>query len=435
MATANLTKRIIDSLEFSPNCDYFVWDAKLKGFGVRVTERTATDGQVHRRKAFVVGYRPRGSNQFRRLSLGVFGPMTVEQARIAALRQLALVSDGQDPLESRRAVRGEKTVRELGESFLEEVDERRKPTTASEYKRLWKKHVLPALGTKKAAIVSVDELRRLHRSLRTTPYVANRLVALLGAFFTYAAREGVRAEYDNPARGVELYPETAQERFLTPKEFRKLGDALGKAEREGVLPAPQHRQQPKSAATAKHRPKSADTPVPANPFSVAAIRLLTLTGCRESEILTLRWDAVDFERGYLRLADSKTGKVNRPLSQTAASIIEALPRIAGNPYVLPGSKPGEHLKEIKRVWYAVRHAAGLEDVRLHDLRHSYASVPAADGESLLIVRSLLGHKRASTTERYAHLGDDPVKRAANRTANSIASWLGTSRPQRTGKRG
>ena len=114
MATANLTKKVIDSLEFSPNCDYFMWDAKLKGFGVRVTQRAATDGKVHRRKAFVVGYRPRGSNQFRRLSLGVFGPMTVEQARIAALKQLALVSDGQDPLESRRAVRGEKTVRELG---------------------------------------------------------------------------------------------------------------------------------------------------------------------------------------------------------------------------------------------------------------------------------------------------------------------------------
>ena len=115
--------------------------------------------------------------------------------------------------------------------------------------------------------------------------------------------------------------------------------------------------------------------------------------------------------------------------------LHALHRIAGNPYVLPGSKPGQHLKEIKRVWYAVRHAAGLEDVRLHDLRHSYASVPAADGESLLIVRSLLGHKRASTTERYAHLGDDPVKRAADRTASSIAGWLGTNSPQRARRRG
>jgi integrase len=164
--------------------------------------------------------------------------------------------------------------------------------------------------------------------------------------------------------------------------------------------------------------------LPANPFSVAAIRLLTLTGCRESEILSLRWDEVDFDRGYLRLGDSKTGKINRPLSQTAASIVEALPRVEGNPYVLPGAKPGDHLKEIKRVWYAVRHAAGLDDVRLHDLRHSYASVPATGGESLLIVKTLLGHKRSSTTERYAHLGDDPVRRAVERTGTSIAEWLG-----------
>jgi integrase len=157
--------------------------------------------------------------------------------------------------------------------------------------------------------------------------------------------------------------------------------------------------------------------------AIAAIRLLILTGCREGEILSLRWDAVDFERGYLRLADTKTGRSVRPLAQSAAALLATLPRISSNPFVLPGLKPGDHLKEIKRVWYAVRYAAGLDEVRLHDLRHSFASVPASSGESLLIVRALLGHKRASTTERYAHLADDPVRRAADRAASSIAGWL------------
>jgi integrase len=137
----------------------------------------------------------------------------------------------------------------------------------------------------------------------------------------------------------------------------------------------------------------------------------------------LTWDAVDLERGYLRLSDTKTGKSVRPLGQSAAAALASLSRIQGNPYVIPGAVPGEHLNDIKRLWHAVRHAAQLDDVRIHDLRHSFASVPATGGESLLVVRSLLGHKRIATTERYAHLGDDPVKRAADRTAESIAGWL------------
>lgn len=158
---------------------------------------------------------------------------------------------------------------------------------------------------------------------------------------------------------------------------------------------------------------------------MAAIRLLALTGCREGEILSLRWDAVDLEQGYLRLADSKTGKSVRPLGKSAAQILDALPRIEKNSYVLSGLKNGEHLKEINRVWHAVRHAAGLDELRIHDLRHSFASVPATNEESLLVVRSLLGHKRVATTERYAHLGDDQVKRAADRASGHIAYWLST----------
>jgi len=420
---ANLTKRYVDSLTFTRDADYLVWDQKLRGFGMRVREHTGKDGTIQKRKTFVVGYRPQGSRQYRRFVIGTYGPMTVEQARTEALRHLSAVSQGNDPLEAKRAERAAQTVRDFGVQFLSHVDDRRKPTTAREYRRLWTRHVLPAFGTRKVAEVSQTDVQRLHRSLRRTPYLANRVVAMLGGFFSFAGSEGVRSAHDNPTRSIEPYPETPRERFLTPDEFRRLGQALGRAEREGLPPAPEYRRTPKTPQTAKHKPKNADEPIKANPFAAAAIRLLILTGCREGEILSLRWDAVDLQRGYLRLADTKTGKSIRPLSQSAAAVLETLPRIHDNPFVIPGSKPGEHLKEIKRLWYAVRHAAELNEVRLHDLRHSFASVPASSGDSLLIVRALLGHKRASTTERYAHLADDPVKRAADRAASKIAGWL------------
>jgi len=186
LATANLTKRTVDALPYTPDCDYFVWDVRLKGFGVRVTERTDSEGKVYRRKMFVLGYRPQGGRQFRRITLGAYGPLTTEQAREQALRQLSDATKGVDPLAARRAARGGLTVCEMGASYLAEVGRRRKPATAAEYNRLWKKHVLSALGSKPVAGISTADIRRLHRSLHETPYLANRLVAMLGAFFSYA---------------------------------------------------------------------------------------------------------------------------------------------------------------------------------------------------------------------------------------------------------
>jgi integrase len=246
---------------------------------------------------------------------------------------------------------------------------------------------------------------------------------VVGAFFAFAAREGVRPWYDNPARSVQPYREQPRERFLTAAEFARLGQALSRAELNGLPPAPAHRRRPRSEATAKHRPKSADQPRPANPFAIAALRLLALTGCREHEILSLRWEAVDLERGHLRLADTKTGRSVRPLGSAAREILAALPRTKDSPYVLPSGSPGQHLREVKKVWAAVRHAACLDGVRLHDLRHSFASVTAIGGDSLLVIRALLGHADIATTQRYAHLGDDPVKCAADRTSQAIAALL------------
>ncbi|MBK7835259.1 MAG: site-specific integrase [Gemmatimonadetes bacterium] len=418
MATTRLTKRSVDALPAPPECDYFVWDDTLKGFGVRVTEHA---GIV--RRAYVVGYRPASGQGFRRHTIGAHGPLTLQEARRRAKRLLADVLEGTDPAETRRQARARRSVREVGEAYLREVGVRRKATTATEYGRLWALHVVPALGALAVGAATTADVRRLHRALHATPYQANRVLAMLGAFFSFAEDEGLRERHSNPAHAVKPYPEVPRERFLSAAEVARLGEVLTRAERHG-LPAAGNKRRPPPAKKPQNRPKSADTPRRANPFAIAALRLLLLTGCREGEILSLRWAAVDVDRGFLRLADTKTGKSVRPLGAAAAQLLEALPRVHGSPFVFPGSKAGQHLKDLNRLWHAVRTAAELPDVRIHDLRHSFAAVSATGGDSLLVTRALLGHRNIATTARYAHLSDDPVKAAADRASASLAAWLG-----------
>jgi integrase len=190
-----------------------------------------------------------------------------------------------------------------------------------------------------------------------------------------------------------------------------------------VPPAPRRRRKPKTGPKAKHRPKSADAPKPANPFAIAAIRFLLLSGWREGEALKLKWSDINSERQFATLADTKTGKSIRPLGAPALALLDELPRVNGCHYVFPGRSLKEPLVEINRVWYAVRHAAELHDVRLHDLRHSFASTVASAGGSLLMIRALLGHKDTKTTAKYAHLLEDPVKATADATAKQLSTWL------------
>lgn len=414
-----LTKRSVDALKAEAG-RLLVFDTELPGFGVRVLP----DGK----RTFFAQYRTAGGRRgrVRRYTLGRYGKLTVEEARTAAKEVFAKVALGEDPAAARRAWKTAPTVRELGEEYLESVDATRKPSTAREYRGLWRRHVVSALGTAAVRSVSTAEVSRLHRRLRDTPYAANRVLSLLSSFFTYAERQGVRPAQSNPVRGVERYPERSRERFLTPAEVKRLGEALVEAETVGLPPAPNRRKRPATGKTAKHRTKSAGTPTPANPFAVSAIRFLLLSGFREKEALTLRWEYLDLERKVALLPDTKTGRSVRRLGGAAVLLLDSLPRIAGSPYVFPGGKPGSHLVEINRVWYAVRHAAGLEDVRLHDLRHSFASAVASAGGSLLMIRSLLGHRDPATTAKYAHLLADPVQATADATAGELADLLGAA---------
>lgn len=411
-----LTKRTVDALRAKSIHDH-VFDSALVGFGVRVMPSGV--------KQFFIQYKPPAgrAGERRRLTIGRYGTMTVDQARIEARRLLALVTQGRDPAAERAARRGAPTVGEVAPKFLELVHAKRKPTTASEYARQLNKHILPALSSKRIAEVTRPDVAALHLALRDRPYLANRVLALCGAFFHWAEEQDFRPAYSNPTRHVEPYPEHRRERYLTPSEFKALGAALETAGSIGLPPAPSRRRKAPPPGKIKHTPKAAGNPIPANPYALALLRFLMLSGWREGEARLLKWDEINLERGFATLGDTKTGRSVRQLGAPAVELLAELPRLQGCPYVFPGATAAKPIVNITRLWESVRHAAGLDDLRIHDLRHAFASVAASGGLSLPLVGALLGHRNASTTQRYAHLGADPAKIAADRVANDVNAML------------
>jgi integrase len=232
-----------------------------------------------------------------------------------------------------------------------------------------------------------------------TPGAANRALALFSKMANLAERWGWRPDGSNPCRHVDKYPEHRSERFLSDMEIARLAEALAESEQSST----------ESSSV------------------IAAIRLLLFTGARLSEILTLRWEHVDFESQCLRLPDSKTGAKTIYLPAPALNILADLHRSDSNPYVIAGAKPGAHLVNLRKPWDRIRRRAGLQGVRLHDLRHSFASMAVAGGLSLPIIGALLGHTQPSTTARYAHLAADPLKQATDLIGQRIAAAMaGTS---------
>ena len=314
---------------------------------------------------------------------------------------------GADPAAQRSEERAGLTVRELGDLFLKtHVEAKRKPATLRNYKALLNQYVYPAIGTKRAAEVKRIEIARLHFDMARVPQQANRMLATLKSMYSVAERRGLTADNFNPARRIEMYPEKARERFLKTSEIEKIGVAI-RAVLLGSVADPRHPGKPASIT----------------PFAAAALRLLMFTGCRVSEIIKLRWEDYDAERGLLMLPDSKTGRRVVVLNGPAVEELEHLPRSANNPFVIQGKKAGAAMTDIDRPWRIVLHHAGLKGVRLHDLRHTFASVGAGASLGLPIVGKLLGHTQASTTARYAHLDSDPLRRASELIGGRIAASL------------
>jgi integrase len=387
-----LTKSSVEAIEPAPR-DVYAWDDQLPGFGVKVTPAGA--------RIYILKYRHRGAQRW--LTLGRHGEVTVAAARQKALRERGRVADGEDPAAARAAKTAAPTVDDLANRYLlEHAESHKKPRSAEEDRRNLRLHVRPALGAVRVADVTRQDILKLHHAMRETPGAANRVVALASMMFGLAQEWGMRPEGSNPCRRIKKFKERARDRFLTGDELRRMGEALLDAE-----------------GTGEH------------PTAIAIIRLLVLTGCRLSEITTLQWEFVDIERSCLRLADSKTGAKVVRLGAPALDLLANLPRLAATPYVFPAARRGRgpgHFVGVNHIWLRIRAKAGLHDVRLHDLRHTFASWSVMGGTTLHVTGALLGHRQPQTTARYAHLAEDPVQAAADRVAAAIAGNMVVRRP-------
>ena len=422
MATSQITKRLVDSLKPRQG-EYFVWDGSLSGFGVRVQSTGAM--------SYVVKYRA-GSGRSaptRRLTLAKAGTITPDEARTLAKKTLGSVAHGADPAAQRAADKRASTLAEVAEQFLtEHIEAKRSPSSAKSYRDLLERLAIPELGKRKAEKITTAEIQRLHSKHSRSPYQANRLLRVLSSLFSFAAKAHVVPIGYNPCRGIEYFPEEGRERYLTTLELAQIGEAIREAETRG-LPYTVDETKPK----AKHAPKEGNRRTVIGPHAAAALRLLIFTGARLREILHLKWENVDFERGLLLLPTSKTGKKTIVLNAPALAVLNGLPRIGA--YVVAGASAGERdehpRSDLKKPWKAVSTRAGLTGVRIHDLRHTHASVGAGAGLGLPIIGKLLGHTQSATTQRYAHLDNDPLKKASEHIGNRLAAAMGEIKTSRT----
>lgn len=399
------------------NRDQFYWDTELKGFGIKVSPKGT--------KTYFVQYRLGGrGTPTRRVSIGRHGsPWTPQEARKEARKILGDVAHGKDPAVDKSNLRRQMTVSELCDVYLEKCEAgtivtkfgtRKKASTISTDKGRIERHIKPLLGNRKIGTLCKKDVRNFLEDVaqgktatdeKTTKRgrsivtggkgTATRTLGLLGGILSYAVEQGLLET--NPAHGLVRYKDEKRERFLSREEFARLGQVLALAEAEGE-----------------------------NPSAIATIKLLLLTGCRKSEILSLKWSQIDFERALLRLSDTKTGGRVVPLGATSLEILSSLPRYEGTEYVFPASRGNGHYVGLPRVWEGIRIKAKLNDVRLHDLRHTFASVGADGGQSLYVVGKLLGHKSSETTQRYAHLSDNPLRTAISSIDSNIETMLAAS---------
>ena len=419
---AHITKRLIGSLRPKEN-EHFVWDGLLSGFGIRVQ----TTGAM----SYVVKYRAGNGRAAptRRITLARVGTITPDEARGLAKRTLGSVAHGADPAAQRAAEKRAATLADVAEKFLtEHVEAKRAPSSAASYRDLLERLVLPELGKRKAEKITTADVQRLHNKLKKTPYQANQLLRVLSSLYTFAGKDHSVPVGFNPCRGIEYFAEEGRERYLTTHELGRIGEAIREAETIG-LPYEVDNASPRS----KHAPKEASRRTVIGPHAAAALRLLIFTGARLREILHLKWDQIDFERGLLFLPTSKTGKKTIVLNVPALDVLNGVPRIGI--YVIAGTSAGQKDEkprtDLKKPWKAVSKHAGLQGVRIHDLRHTHASVGAGAGLGLPVIGKLLGHTQSATTQRYAHLDNDPLRKASEDIAGRLAAAMGEPRPAPT----
>ncbi|MBM6596528.1 tyrosine-type recombinase/integrase [Microvirga sp. BT291] len=409
--TTRLTKRAVDQALPGPS-RYILWDSDISGFGIRIE----TSGK----KTYIVRYRPKGLGRTapkRFMTIGRHGHLTPDQARAQAQNILGAVAVGSDPAAQVAAAKAAMIVKDAIDLYLKEhVNPKRKERTALEYTSALKRHVIPEIGNRPAEKVTRADLLKLHHKMKDSPIQANRTLSIVSSLYTFLGKREIVPEGYNPVRGIDKYPEQGRERYLTSEELGRLGAALIEAETIG-LPWQVDETKPK----AKHLAAPENRRTKPEPAAIAALRLLLFTGARLREILHLRWQEVDLERGMAFLPDSKTGRKPLMFSNVALEVLKSLPK--NSVYVIEGAKKDQPRADLKKPWAAIQLRASLEGVRLHDLRHTFASIGTGASLGLPIVGKLLGHTQPRTTARYAHLDADPLRRAADLISTQISSAM------------
>ena len=386
MPKQKLTKSKIDKITATDR-ELVYWDESLPGFGLRVKPNGT--------KSYIIQYRNRQNGRSKRQSIGQVGPLiSFAVARKEAMRLLSQAAQGGDPVLDKQVARQSKTVTDLADQYLSHhAHPKKRPKSVANDVSMLKNVVLPRIGMRKVKEVNHSDIQALHNRIGRTPYRANRTLALLSKMFELSVRWGWRT--DNPAKGVDRFPEEKRHRWLSEDALARLTKALD-----------------------EHPNKTA-----AN-----AIRLQLLTGARIGEILTAKWGDFDLERGVW-IKPSHHTKQKRtehlPLSTAAWALLSTMSEEAeaDAPFIFPGRVTGQPIKDLKRFWKSVTTTAGLNDYRIHDNRHTHASHLVSSGLSLPIVGKLLGHTNPMTTQRYAHLADDPLREAAEVMAQKLSRTL------------
>jgi|GEM_PF-342495 len=454
-AAVLLTDAYIRALAPSPTGRLTVSDADTKGLRLRI--------EPSGRKTWWLFSRVKGAPKGAPATwhrLGEYPALTLKAARDQAATERVTARAGNDPAVVERERRaGERKRRAEEEARVTVADlaprwlaaHTAEPSTLDGYRLALENHVMPALGALKAADVERKHVAALHTKMKNTPSAANRVLAVVSLLMQHAETDGARPPHSNPVFGIKRYKETKRQRFLTHDELSRIGAVLMRAEREGLPPSPamqakksgmskvrrakvgtRPKRGPYAATTAGKGDKGAKEakPIIADRYSVAALRLMLLTGWRMAEVVGTRWADVDLKARVVRHRTTKGGATARPLSAPAADLLDELPRLEQSPWVFPrAADKKKPAGKPRRLWDAVRHAAGLdsddkqERVMPHDLRHSVGAVAASSGASLPVIAALLGHKQVSTTERYSHLHRDARHDAADATGNIIAELL------------
>jgi integrase len=387
MPSGKITKRTVDALQPAKK-DVYLWDTDRAGFGVKVTPSG--------RKVYLVQYRIGGKkNPTRRVTIGVHGNLTADEARDQARSILAQVSLGNDPAVEKAKKRKEDTIAELTERYFNEhVKEHNKDSTAKEVRRIIDTKIIPKIGSHKINELTRAHVKAWHYGMRAKPYEANRALAYCSKMMSLASGDW-ELRLDNPCHGVKKFPEKKRERFFSEAELKKIGEALDEAQIGNMF----------------------------NPSCAHAIRLLALTGCRLGEILSLTWGEVDIPNSCIRLKDAKTGARIVPLGLHASTYLEQIPKVGD--FVVHSIDSDLPLSDgtLRRFWDWIKEKAKLGNSRPHDFRHTAGTYAAQAGFNAFIVRDLLGHKTLAMTGRYVERSADPLKIAANAVAGRVADAM------------